>query len=149
MTRPRKSAGARRRSLLAMIHLAQVQLGLDDDTYRDLLERVTGQRSARFLSEPQLGEVVDAMRERGFAPARKAARSDKPHVRKVWALWAQLEETGRLRSPGRAACRAFVKRMTGVEEPDWLTPEQANVVIEALKAWLRRPAGQPAEGETP
>lgn len=133
-----------RRRLIAMIHVARKQLGLDEDTYRSLLGRVTGQRSAAQLTEGQLGAVVDAMKERGFVPTRGHAYSDKPHVRKVWALWAELELTGLVRSPGRASCRAFVQRMTGVTDPEWLSPEQANVVIEGIKAWKRRGAsGEP------
>lgn len=135
--------------MIAMIHIAKTDLGLDDDTYRDLLERVTGKRSAAELSEGELGRVVDAMRERGFTPKRTGPRSGKPHVRKVWALWGQLGREGRLREPGRASCRAFVKRMTNVEDPEWLTPEQANVVIEAIKAWQRRPADSGFESFRP
>lgn len=132
-----------RRRLIAMVHIARGDLGLDEDTYRDILERVTGKRSAAELTVGELGLVVDALRERGFTPKRTGQRSGKAHVRKVWALWGQLERAGRLREPGRASCRSFVERMTGVTDPEWLTPEQANVVIEALKAWLRRPVGAP------
>lgn len=130
-----------RKRLIAMVHVARNQLGLDEDTYRDLLERVTGKRSAAKLTDGELGRVIDALKERGFEPKRTAPRSDKAHVRKVWSLWADLERAGRLREPGRAALRSFVKRMTSVEDPEWLTPEQANVVIESLKQWLRRPRG--------
>ncbi len=129
-----------RRRLIAMLHVARKELALDEDTYRAILERVTGKRSARELTAAQLGQVVDALKERGFTPKRTAPRSKKAHVRKVWALWGQLGDDGLLRKTGGASLRAFVKRMTGVEDPEWLSPEQANVVIEAIKSWRRRGA---------
>jgi phage gp16-like protein len=127
-----------RRRRLGIVHIAKVQLGLDDDAYRALLQRVTGKRSARSLSEGELGRVIDEMRSKGFTPKRSTARSDKRHVRLIFALWNELRAAGKLREPERSALRSFVRRMTGVEDPEWLSPKQANVVIEALKAWLRR-----------
>lgn len=35
---------------------------------------------------------------------------------------------------GHKPLAAFVKRQTGVDNPEWLTPTNANKVIEALKA---------------
>ena len=32
----------------------------------------------------------------------------------------------------------FVARLTSVGDPEWLTPEQANIVIESLKQWKER-----------
>ena len=41
---------------LAQIHIAKKELGLDDDTYRDVLERVTRQRSSAGLDhDPDQG----------------------------------------------------------------------------------------------
>jgi hypothetical protein len=36
------------------------------------------------------------------------------------------------------ALLAFVKRQTGVDNPEWLDGAQANKVIEGLKAWHAR-----------
>ena len=38
------------RSILAKIHIAAKEIGLGEDDYRDLLERVTGKRSASALA---------------------------------------------------------------------------------------------------
>ncbi len=45
--------------------------------------------------------------------------------------------------------RPFVRRMTGVDDPDFLSPEQANDVIEALKSWNARvaPVGDDTKAE--
>lgn len=145
-----------RNQLIAKIHVAKRQLALDDDTYRDVLERVTGKRSAGDLDERQLELVVAELARRGFTPKRKAKseepakRSDKPHVRKVFALWGELERSGKLRAPSSPrGLRAFVKRMTGVADPEWLDPAKARVVIEALKKWLARDAATSSTSSAP
>jgi len=129
-----------RRGLLAMVHCARRDLGLAEDDYRAVLETLFGKSSASELSDRELVRVVEHFRAKGFAPPvrEKAKRSTNPHVRKVWALWGDLERSGRLRHPGKDALRAFVERMTGVTDPAWLAPEQANQVVEGLKAWRAR-----------
>lgn len=145
-----------RRTLLAQIHIGRKALGLDDDTYHDMLEAVTGKDSAAIMTVIELQQVVDHLRSRGWqnatAPTTKGKKafkpSDKLHVRKVWALWGDLARSGALRSSNKASCRLFVERMTGCADPEWLTPEQATKVIEGLKAIQRR-AGQKQKADAP
>ena len=134
-----------RRAQLAMVHIARKDLGLDEDTYRDVLERVTGKRSAGDVTDFELTLLIADFKKRGWAPKPKAAtapkRSAVPQVRKVWAIWSDMCRDKVVREPTKAALRAFVKRMTGVADPEWLSPEQCGVVIEALKAWRKRETG--------
>lgn len=46
-----------RRALIAKIKIAQKELGLDDDTYRAVLERVTGKRSCADMDVSELEYV--------------------------------------------------------------------------------------------
>lgn len=133
-----------RRGLLASVHCARKDLALDEDTYRLVLEQVTGKRSAAELTDAELVRVIEGFRQRGWQPAvRKSHKpSDKAHVRKVWALWGDLCKRGALRTPTRAALRAFVLRLTGASDPEWLTVEQSRRVIESLKVWQRRAASE-------
>ncbi len=137
-----------RRALLAQVHLAKKELGLDEDTYRDMLAAVAGKRSASELTIPELERVVAGCRARGWqsgaaaptthSPRGRFAASQKPHVRKVWATWGGMGRDGLISKASRQALRTFVERMTKCSDPEWLTPEQANVVIEGLKAWRGR-----------
>lgn len=130
-----------RRALLAMVHIARKDLGLDEDTYRDVLERVTGRASARDLDERDLSKVIDAFKVKGWQPKagkRHVTKSDKPYVRKVYALWGELHRKGIVKGESRGALRAFVKRTTTATDPEWLTLDQAMTVIEALKQWRAR-----------
>lgn len=140
-----------RTKLLAKIHVAKKQLALDDETYRDVLERVTGLRSAKELEERELVRVLDAFRQSGWVDSSKSAnaaqtpKSTKPHVRKIWALWTAMCKSGYVDAKDtRAALRAFVENRTSVTDPEWLTPEQATTVIESLKQWQRREAAKAA-----
>ncbi|HCA6404271.1 TPA: DUF1018 domain-containing protein, partial [Pseudomonas aeruginosa] len=53
---------------LAKIHIAKTQLGMDDDTYRALLARVAGVRSAKDLGPRQVDQVLVELQRLGWKP---------------------------------------------------------------------------------
>lgn len=129
---------------LAAIHVGKKQLGLDDETYRGLLERVTGKRSAAELSETERTAVVAEMRRQGFTPASKPPRKglDGPYAAKLQALWIAGWNLGVVRDRRDKALIAFVERQTKISHTRFLRfPEDAAKVIEALKGWLARKGG--------
>jgi phage gp16-like protein len=128
-----------------MVHMAKKELGLDDETYRAVLEQVTRHSSAAECSDAELLGLVEAFKRRGWTPkprlrddGRPRRPSNNAHVRKVWAEWNALIRTGVVRNPTREALRAFVERLTGIADPEWLSPQETNRVVEALKAWRGR-----------
>lgn len=129
-----------RSPMLAKVHIAKKELALADADYRELLARLTGKSSSAHCSETELDQVLKEFRRLGWKPRTNGAvkKSGKPHVRKVYALWGELERAGALRDGSRRALQAFVERQTGVASPEWLTAPQANLVTEGLKAMLRR-----------
>ncbi len=131
-----------RREMLAKVHIARKDLCLDDDTYRAVLLRTTGKDSSGACQRRQLVDLLDEFKRLGWSgqPAAKGARkeSGKPHVRKVFALWEQMCRDGIPAIANRAGLLAFVKRQTAVDDPEWLSPVEANKVIEGLKAWRAR-----------
>jgi phage gp16-like protein len=137
-----------RRGLLATVHIAKKELALDESTYRAVLERVTGGRadSAADLTDDELGQVVDHFKAHGWTNKKKRF-SGQPHVRKVWALWGEMHRAGIVKGAMRPALRAFVKRMTGVTDPEWLDPSQARTVIESLKQWRARAEAGHVDGQ--
>ena len=121
----------KRRSLLARVHIAAKELGLDEETYRTVLDRCAGVSSAAEATDAQLDLVLAEFRRLGWKPRRR--KSAKPYVRKIWAMWGELVRRGIWRNRRRSSLRAFVKRQTGIDNPEWLTPSDADAVIEALK----------------
>ncbi len=74
-----------RRALIAKIKIAQKELGLDDGTYRAVLERVTGKRSCTECSIPELERVVEDLRQHGFQPKKTAGQRPNRNMHKLVA----------------------------------------------------------------
>jgi phage gp16-like protein len=129
-----------RRARLAKIHIAKKQLAMVDESYRAMLVRITGQESAATCTEAQLDKVIEEFARLGFAEKPRAPRSDKAYVRMIYGIWADLKPF--VREHSGAALRAFVYRQTAQDAPEFLDAEDANLVIEGLKAWLGREQGK-------
>jgi hypothetical protein len=130
-------------SALKAIHVARRQLGLDDDDYRAVLERVTGKRSSAEMTEAERRQVVEELRRLGFAsaPAGRQPLSG-PYAKKLQALWLSAWNLGIVRNRDDKALIAFVERQTGISHVRWLRePGDAAKAIEALKSWMTREAG--------
>ncbi|MER8964469.1 regulatory protein GemA [Mesorhizobium sp. M0808] len=125
---------------LAAIHVANKQLGLDEDTARDLYQRVTGKRSLREMNEREHLRILEEQRRHGFKPAEKGLQG--PFAKKLQALWIAAWNLGIIRDRRDAAMLSFVKRQTGIEHTRFLLDaEDSAKAIDALKAWMTREAG--------
>lgn len=122
-------------------------LALTEDSYRDLLEKLTGKRSAADLDARERGIVLEEFRRLGFGktksrpkPKRAGTRApaDSPIARKARALWLSLWQLGAVRDPSENALASFVKRIAKVDALDWLDGRKARAVIEALNDWCER-----------
>lgn len=131
-------------SALAKLHVAKKQLGLDDETWRDLLERETGKRSSKDMNDRERGRVLDALKNHGFKPASKGSRKgiEGKYAPKLQALWIAGYNLGLIRNRDDVALLAFVKRQTGIDHTRFLRyAEDGASAIEALKKWLERDGG--------
>lgn len=138
---PRPRRASFRAASLAKIHIAKKALCLDDDTYRAVLERVCGVTSAKDLSDRQLGRLLGEFRRLGWTPkpAKPATAPLRlPQLRKLRLLWYRLVEAGVIRSVEESSLLTFVQKRTGVDRLEWLSVEQGQAMIEALKAWGKR-----------
>lgn len=135
-------------SSIAAIHVAKKQLGLDEETYRAKLARITGKQSAKDMTEGERQKVLTVFRNEGFASTPAARRGDGRQklagkfAKKLQALWIAAWNLGIVRERDDAALIAFVKRQTGIEHTRFLVyADDASRAIEALKSWIRREAG--------
>lgn len=69
---------ASRNQRIAAIHMGKKQLGLDDDTYRDMLEQVTGKCSTKDMTDDDLVKVIQHLDQLGFS---KREFGNKPKVK--------------------------------------------------------------------
>lgn len=147
MTGNRARAGQtnNRSAMIAKVHVAKKILALEEGSYRALLTRVTSKDSCGLMDEGELHKVLAEFRR--FMPPKKPifpggkciSPSTKPYVRKVYALWWSLESKRTFPSrEKRRQLHNFVRRQTGIDNPEWLNPSAANKVIEGIKAMKNR-----------
>lgn len=142
-----------RRRDLATIHLGKKALGLDDDTYRDMLYTVTRKRSSADLDAHERGLVISHLVSRGFQP--KPAKPDTPaparvakappQVRFIYALWALLARNGAVQDKSPSALRAWIrhygqdhKAEVGEGAPEMLPQQIRHRIAEYLIQWCAR-----------
>ncbi len=122
--------------------------------------RVVGKTSSSSMSVGEFNACLTDLKARGlWKPSHRAGgaasprgkgqtyrrESDKAHIRKVFAIWSDMCRQNIPVIASRTGLVSFVQRMTkteerpdGLSDPEWLSPEEANQVIEALKAWRAR-----------
>lgn len=142
-------AAQRRKRQLAEIHLAKAKLGLDDDTYRALIERVSAEhglavRSAADLSPSQRQAVVNELRRLGgrqfdVQKDRPANLRERPLLRKIGALLADGKKPW-------AYGHAIAKRMGYGDRLEFCRDDQLRAVVAALDRERRRSAARTSGG---
>ncbi len=129
-----------RNRLLGRIHAMAKELGLADESYRDVLERVTQQRSAALCPDDKLYDVVREFERLGAGRKANGKRpaAGSPMAMRCRALWLNLWHLDELESGSEQALAAFVRRQTGREDLRFCNAEQLAAVIEALKDMCSR-----------
>ncbi|OON62304.1 GemA protein [Massilia sp. KIM] len=130
---------------LAKIHIAKKELGLDDETYRAMLQQHGGVTSSKDLTPLGAARVLQHLEKSGFKPKVKASYGKRPNpparraalIRKIEA---QLTHAGR---PWSYA-DAMAQRMFKIVKVDWLDEEQLGKIVAALAIDAKR---HPAQGQ--
>ena len=140
----------RRKALLAKVHIAAKELGLDEDAYRDVLFVVTGRSSARDCEPVELAALLNHFRSRGWKggsrpdrPRNLESGDRSPQLRKIEALLADAKRPW-------AYADGISKRMFGVDKVQFCLPPQLAAVIAALNYDKKRRENitlAPPEGE--
>ncbi len=126
----------------AKIHVLKKNANLDDDTYRDLLERETGKRSCKGMASAEQLKVISALQR--LLPeqdpnAAQGKRATGKFAKKLQALWIAGYNLGVIANKSDEAMIAFLQRQTGLDHHRFLQDgRDANKAIDALKMWLRR-----------
>ena len=130
----------------AVINIARGQIGMAEDDYRAMLERVTGKASLRLMTDRQKAAVLDEMKRLGF---RKAASKRPPAARKdvryCHVLWGLLHKHGVVKVGGAKGLNAFIRARYGaawgavpIDIDRMVDARQISTVIKALQAWCKR-----------
>lgn len=142
----------KRNGALAQIHIAKVQLGMCDGTYRDMLWAVARVRSAKDLDHAGREKVLAHLKASGFKPAPKKTVGRVPHnlnsatrgplLQKIEAL---LTESGR---PWTYASR-MARHMFKVGSIEFAHEGQLHAIVAALEIDKGRRAKAAAEQPQP
>ena len=132
--------------LMAKIHIGKKDLHLDDDTYRDVLWRVTGKRSCKDMTIAQLQDVVKDMEKSGFTPKAAPKHGKKPSVvgkrqplmDKIEAMLADMGLHWNY-AHGMADSMFKIKRL------QWLNDSQLYKLTQALSVHQQREAKKAAK----
>lgn len=129
-----------RKSLIAMIHIGKARLGMDEETYRAWLEKRTGKRSSAGMTFEELSQLVAELRAQGAlsGPVSKVigGRGGNRPTEAQWNLARYLARQISLKDgiDGQAFA-SFVKRITKVENPRFLTKGAMQKVLIGLEKW--------------
>lgn len=152
---------------LKLIHAAARQLAWDEDTYRAVLERVTGKTSAADLNPRQRKQVLDEFSRLGWqvktakshrapnpaprpapsAPAEQAGGgAELPITGPGWGKDRPLAKIGALLADagrGWAYADGIARRMFGLESLRFCDSDQLHRIIAALSYDQKRRAKRP------
>ncbi|WP_417595011.1 gp16 family protein [Oceanospirillum sp.] len=166
LKKPSTTAKPTRQRLMAQIHIAKKQLGLDDDIYRACLVQATGKSSCKTMGVSELFQVLRHFEDKGFK-ARKsgkirnsgAGKNAKPlsggyspqsrgrTIDKLRAIWIEMYKTGHINDGSEGALIHWVRNQTsrlnggvGVSSLEWLQKDEqmAGQILERLKRWQQR-----------
>lgn len=134
----------RRRGMIAKIKVAQKQLGMEDDVYRDVLAATTGLRSCKDMEVWQLERVLQKLEQLGFAPTRSKPERQPLHLAEhtpmINKIGAMLHQSGK----SWAYAHGIARKMFGVEMVQRCDGEQMRKVLAALNYQAKREAHKAA-----
>lgn len=126
-----------RKNRLAAIHMGKKSLGLDDDTYRDMLEHVTGKRSAKDMSDDHLIHVLQHMETLGFNQRKDFGQKPKVKFSKeqlINKIEALLTDSGKHWN----YAIGIAKKMFNKEALEFCTEHELWKIVAALEIKKRR-----------
>lgn len=127
--------------LMVKIHIAKKDLHLDDDTYRDVLWRVTGKRSCKDMTIAQLQDVVKDMENSGFKPKAAPKHGKKPSVTKRrQALISKIEAILADMGLHWNYAHGVGEQMFQIKRLQFLNDQQLYKVTQALSVHQKREA---------
>jgi len=129
------------------------ELGMSHDDHQAFVLGVIGCDSLKGRPVKDMLAVRNALLDERAKARGGYQTSAKGHVRKLFALWGELKRQGKVTGDIREGLMAFVNAHGGTaytvpDQLNWLTAEEANPLIERLKAWANKPA-QDCVGEDP
>lgn len=136
-----------RRAALAAIHAGSKSLRMERDAYEDMMERLTGQRSAKHVPTVKLQAVLDELRakgarlgaEPGTRPKRRtyAKRNAFKPAADREALWRKVQALCTALGHDERYADGIARKRFGVDASQFCDAEQLQVLVGALSRTAR------------
>lgn len=126
-----------RQAMLAKIHIAKKELGLDDRAYRYVLVKTTGKGSCKNMTHMELEQVLDVFQRLGFVPKKRAQVGfmiDKEGMIKRISALAELV----MGKGWKKRVRGYVRKKYGVDDLRFLNKQGLTDVFAFLRAIQRK-----------
>lgn len=127
---------ADRNTLMRMIFAGCKNLGMDTDTRHAWQQQNIGKSSLKSATFADLDALIKDLKAKGAL--KPQPRAKQPQARKIYSQWKHLHTIGGVQDPSNTALGKWLHGRYKKYRPQWLTPEQANNAIEALKKWIKR-----------
>lgn len=143
--------------LIQKIHIAKSQLGLDEFSYRAMLEMLTGKTSCKQMSVAELLNVQAHLKQRGFkvrskkgnSPATANALVKSNITHKIRATWIAMAKAGIVQDGSEQALNKFMHHSLMKRRQNQphaliklnvqsLDDAEASQLLEILKKWKGR-----------
>ncbi|HEH9663703.1 TPA: regulatory protein GemA [Pasteurella multocida] len=155
--------------LIQLIKIGQKQLGMDDFSYRAMLQRLTNKTSSTKCTVVELHKVIHELKQKGakityFAKKRKnptaySPATDSQNVRseivhKIRAIWINMGKDGLLKDPSEKGLNHFMHSIINKNRPilvlnvQSLNQYDASRLLEILKKWHKRVMVERIEGKS-
>ncbi|HWP96431.1 MAG TPA: phage protein GemA/Gp16 family protein [Syntrophomonadaceae bacterium] len=123
------------------IYATARKLGIDNELLHDMVETQCKKKHISDLTMIQAGRMIDRLGQMEGRVITNTAGRKVPLVtkRQRYKIDQLVTQLGWDDNPKRL--KGFCKKYTGVDNPDWMTKEQAWRLIEGLKALLQREPG--------
>lgn len=131
-----KAADLARREI-QLIHVARKKIGMDDETYRNLLKDRFGASSSKGLSAQERRQLLDHFKKLGFKVVSKHVKPTiKPELQalldKIEALLADMKLPWAYLTAHKPGQPSMLKRLAGVDQISWANADGLRAIIAAL-----------------
>ncbi|SEN35881.1 regulatory protein GemA [Nitrosomonas marina] len=127
-----------RNKLIALVHIAAQHLDIEYNSaeYRTWLEKLSGETSCKDLTNEQLTGLVDRLRREGCLEQKKTGSAPNRPTLGQWRKMEILTRQLGFNHKNDAGFVTFVKRVTKLDDPRFLTRQSISKVIVGLEKWL-------------
>lgn len=133
-----KASDKQRRMLYGLARKA----GIDQDLLHARCLAVTGKEHISALTSGECARLIDSLQGGSHAAKRDTRPLDRAGQGQINLILGLARKLGWLENGSKTRLNAFLRARFGVERLNWLDPEQASKVTEALKAMLQGGRGE-------